>query len=151
MGAVTAVRVEHSALRQGQGMRQVTAVVRKDAAHTVMNAYTGSRGKVDAPVRWSAPDGSVHTGSAQVDSGSPAGSITRVWVDRESRIQQVAPPASGEARTQAVVSGVYAAIGTSALVVAGRWAVRQRIDRHRADAWDREWAEVEPSWAHRQA
>ncbi|MFJ5220229.1 hypothetical protein ACIP98_36770 [Streptomyces sp. NPDC088354] len=151
VGAVTAFRAEDSALRQGQDMRRVAAVVTKDAAHAVPNAYTGSRGKVEAPVRWAAPDGSVHTGSARVDSDSPAGSITTVWVDRGGRIHEVAPPTPGQARVQGVVSGIHGAVGTGALLLAGRWAVRLRIDRRRADAWDREWSQVEPSWAHRQA
>ncbi|MFJ4989812.1 hypothetical protein ACIP9H_39180 [Streptomyces sp. NPDC088732] len=151
VGAVTAVGTEHSALRQGEGMRQVDAVVTKDAAPAVVNIDTGARSKVDAPVRWAAPDGSVRTGSVQVESGSPAGSITRVWIDQGGRIQHVAPLTAAEARVQAVVSGIYGAVGTSAVLLAGRWVVRLRIDRCRADAWEREWAEVEPSWAHREA
>ncbi|MFF7678936.1 hypothetical protein [Actinacidiphila glaucinigra] len=149
-GATTAVAVEHDALHESQGLHQVTAVVTENAADAVENDYTGSTGKVHAPVRWTAPDGSEHTGSARVDPNTRAGSTTGVWVDSDDELRE--PPLTPvQAQIQGQVFGVFAAIGASGLVLAGRWAVRVRIDRHRAQAWDREWAEVEPSWGHRRA
>ncbi|MDX2702373.1 hypothetical protein PV350_05850 [Streptomyces sp. PA03-6a] len=149
-GVASAVAVEHDALHQGDGMRQVTAVLTEDAADAVENSYTGSSGTVRATVRWTAPDGVAHVGSARVEPNSRTGSTTPVWVDRHDEIREpLLTPVQAEVQGQ--VFGVFAATGAGGLVLAGRWAVRLRIDRHRAAAWEREWAEVEPSWGHRRA
>ncbi|MDX3239132.1 hypothetical protein PV392_26285 [Streptomyces sp. ME03-5709C] len=149
-GAATAAAVEHSELRRSQGVHLTTAVLTRNAAEAVANPYTGSVGKVLTTVRWTAPDGSTRTGAARVDPGSPAGSPTTVWVDAEGRLQQSRlTPAQAEA--QGVVFGTVAAMGTCALVLAGRWGVRLRIDRHRAAAWGRDWEETGPSWGRRRA
>ena len=148
-GAATAVAVEHDALHQSQGLHQVTAVVTENAADAE-NDYTGSPGKVHATARWITPDGSERTGSARVDPNSRAGSTTSVWLDNNGELRE--PPLTPvQAQVQGQVFGVFAAIGVCGIVLAGRWAVRVRIDRHRAQAWDQEWAEVEPAWAHRRA
>ncbi|MFB7289720.1 Rv1733c family protein [Actinacidiphila glaucinigra] len=149
-GAATAVAVEHSELRRSQGTHLATAFLTEDAAKAVENPYTGSIGKVLTPVRWTAPDGSTRTGLARVEPGSPAGSPATVWLDADGRLQQNRlTPAQAEA--QGVVFGTVAAAGACALVLAGRWVVRLRIDRHRAAAWAREWEETGPSWGHRRA
>ncbi|MEU1622458.1 hypothetical protein ABZ479_34850 [Streptomyces sp. NPDC005722] len=149
-GAATAVAVEHSELRHSAGTHLATAVLTEDAAKAVENPYTGSIGKVLTTVRWTAPDGSTRTGEARVEPGSHAGSPTTVWLDAGGHLQQNRlTPAQAEA--QGVVFGTVAATGACALVLAGRWIVRLRIDRHRAAAWDREWERTGPSWGHRRA
>jgi hypothetical protein len=149
-GAATAIAVEDSELRQSQGTHQATAVLTENAGKAVENPYTGSIGKVLTTVRWTAPDGSARTGEARVEPGSRAGSTTRVWLDGNGDLQQnrLTPE---QAEAQGVVFGTVAAAGACALVLGGRWAVRVRIDRHRAAAWDREWEETGPSWGHRRA
>ncbi|MDX2706960.1 hypothetical protein PV350_29500 [Streptomyces sp. PA03-6a] len=149
-GAATAAAVEQSELRRSQGTHLATAVLTEDAAKAVENPYTGSIGKVLTTVRWTASDGSARTGQARVEPGSPAGSTTSVWLDADGRLQQNRlTPAQAEA--QGVVFGSVAAAGACALVLAGRWVVRLRIDRGRAAAWGREWEESGPSWGHRRA
>ncbi|MEU4096433.1 hypothetical protein [Streptomyces sp. NPDC026673] len=149
-GAATAAAVEHAELERSRGTHPATAVLTEDAPKAVENPYTGSIGKVLSGVRWSAPDGSTRTGEARVEPGSRAGSTTSVLLDSRGDLQQGRLTAE-QARAQGVVFGTLTAAGACVLVLAGRWAVRVGIDRHRAAAWEREWEETGPSWGHRRA
>ncbi|WP_143668298.1 Rv1733c family protein, partial [Streptomyces carpinensis] len=65
--------------------------------------------RVWAEVRWSAPDGSSHTGQARVEPGSAVGSRVTVWTDPGGRL--VARPATpAQAQTRALPIGGLAGI-----------------------------------------
>ncbi|MFE2264016.1 Rv1733c family protein [Streptomyces griseosporeus] len=101
-----------------------------------------------ARVRWTAPDGTAHTGSALVDTGLKAGSRVVVWVDDRGALTGE-PPDRTAATVEAVLFGGAAALGLAAPVVGAGALLRWRLDRRRIDAWGREWDLVEPGWGHR--
>lgn len=153
-GVTTAVltwSAAHDVAQEQRAERQrVPAVVTQHAdgegRETFYKAPNSDSTRV--PVRWTAPDGTVRHGTAEVPDGSRAGTSVPVWIDSDG--SQTAPP-PGTAMT-VFQSGLCAGLATGtfvALVLAAQAGVRGQIDRKRADAWERAWAEVEPRWRHR--
>ena len=150
VGAATAIGVEDATLSASQNWHTASAVLTRDAA-AESTVYGGSdSGKVRASVRWTASDGTAHTGRALVKPGTDSGARTTIWLDEHGALKD--PPATpAEATAQGIFFGSVAAGGAGLLVLGGRWVVRLRLDRRRAGEWENEWAEVGPKWGHRTA
>ncbi|MFI2435332.1 hypothetical protein [Streptomyces sp. NPDC018693] len=104
--------------------------------------------KQQAQVRWTDGNGTVRTGTALVESGTPKGAAVRVWVDREGRL--TSPPMTElQARTNGWFGGGMAAVAVVAGVLAARSGMRRLLDRRRYAQWDTEWDLVEPLWSAR--
>ncbi|MDQ1021524.1 Rv1733c family protein [Streptomyces afghaniensis] len=98
-----------------------------------------------AQARWTAADGSSHSGQVRVPAGSRAGSPITVWTDREGR-QVTRPVGEVQARIRAsLIGGVAGVFAATAPLAAGR-AVRRRLERRRMDQWDAEWSRFGPLW-----
>ncbi|GAA2335744.1 Rv1733c family protein [Streptomyces cuspidosporus] len=147
-GVATADAVEQPLLVERAERHQVPARLLEDAPATQPSADGSRAGRVPAEVRWKAPDGSVRTGTAQVPEGHAAGTATVVWTDGHGRLVPE-PLTPREAETRAALTGATAAAGVGLVTLAGRRVVRWRLDRHRAEEWERAWAEVEPRWSSR--
>lgn len=151
-GAVLAGNVDAQLLSQQQGWHRTSAVLTQDAASAATAVTTGQdTGKAQATVRWTAPDHSVRTAPAQVTAGAKAGSTTLIWTDPSGRLrhQPMTPHQTG---VLSDLAGACAAGGVCVLLLGGRRIiVRGALDRWRARAWERAWAEVEPRWTHRHA
>ncbi|MER7951318.1 hypothetical protein ABTY59_28375 [Streptomyces sp. NPDC096079] len=96
--------------------------------------------------RWTAPDGSVRTGTvATVRQRSTPGSAFTLWTDRDGR--PTGPPMQpGTARAHAVIAGLTAALLAGLLVeLLRRLAVRRLMVRRYARL-DRAWAAAGPDW-----
>ncbi|MFD6325188.1 hypothetical protein ACFWOL_20475 [Streptomyces sp. NPDC058442] len=145
-GAVDGSLAEHRAQA-----RTAPATLVGDAARAlpapVAEGGDGS-GRVWAKVRWTAPDGTVRTGRAEVDSGSKAGSVVTVWTDGEGHLVSE-PPGGVDARFQIVMAGLTVAAASGGLVLLGGRLVQGRLQRGRAAAWEAEWRMVEPTWRKR--
>jgi hypothetical protein len=131
--------------RQRAERHTVTAVLVQDAP--------GRDGWSGAPltrVRWTAPDGTVHTADANVRAGLKHGSTATVWTDPQGR-PVPAPPSRATARMESTFAGTAAATGVVLLAVTGWAAAAQVADHRRAERWGREWSEVGPGWAQRTA
>ncbi|MFF4309452.1 hypothetical protein [Streptomyces sp. NPDC001507] len=102
-------------------------------------------GKVWVTVRWTAADGSVHTGLAKAVPTATAGSRLAVWVDRGER---VAAPPTGRSETtlDSVAAAVLVAPLAATAVWGAGWAVRSRLMRRRLAEWDAEWQRIGPQW-----
>lgn len=136
-----------ASLRQERADRHRVPAVLKENAPAAQPAADGSTtGLVRAVVRWTGPDGTVHTGTARVHEGSRAGTAAEVWTDGRGRLVQ-RPPTTEQIATRAVLAGTSAAAGVGAVSLAGRGVVRWRLDRARAQEWGRSWAEVGPRWS----
>jgi hypothetical protein len=153
-GTVLALLAWSAALDVAEEQRaerqRVAAVLTKaadpDARETFYQAPDADTSR--APVRWTAPDGTARHGMAEVPDGARAGASVPVWIAPDG--SQTAPPAgAGMAHFQAGICALLASGTLIALVCAGHAGVRAALDRRRADAWERAWAEVEPRWRHR--
>ncbi|WP_328690302.1 hypothetical protein OHA74_14135 [Streptomyces phaeochromogenes] len=146
-GAATAWGVQDVLSQQRQDRHPAAAVLTEGAPAGPV--YAGG-GQLRAAVRWTAPDGSVRTGDAQVDAGLKEGVRTTVWTDDRGGLTG-RPPTPAEAETRADLAGALAAVGAGVLLLAGGRTLRWRLDRGRAAEWEREWAQVGPQWSRRRA
>lgn len=147
-GVVTAAAVEQPLLAQRAERHSVPARLLEDAPAATPRADGSRADRVPATVRWKAPDGTVHTGVAQVREGRAAGASTVVWIDARGRLVHE-PLTQQEVESRAALTGATAATGVCLVTLAGRRVVRWRLDRGRAAQWERAWAEVEPRWSSR--
>lgn len=96
-------------------------------------------------VRWTAADGSTHTGLTRVDPNSTAGIAVTVWIDSRGELA-TRPPTQGEARVQSALTGALAAAVAGGVALGGGRLTRHRLDRRRMRAWEAEWERVGPQW-----
>ncbi|MFF8380217.1 hypothetical protein ACF07V_29260 [Streptomyces sp. NPDC015661] len=96
--------------------------------------------------RWTAPDGSVRTGTvATARQHSAPGAAFRLWTDPEGR--PVPPPMQeGTARAHAIIAGLTAALLTGLLVELVRRLAVRRLELRRYARLDRAWAAAGPDW-----
>ncbi|MEK0099005.1 hypothetical protein WDA79_10990 [Streptomyces sp. A475] len=145
VGALAAgLAVAHSAAQSLERHRNshyaVSAVLTRDAPGT-RSAWALGGGQVRAPVRWSAPDGTTHTGITHVPSGARAGTRTTVWVDARGAL--TSKPLTGvEAAIWETLDGTLAAAGVVAVVAVGTWRLRVGLNRYRMEQWSTEWDHV---------
>ncbi|MDT3397261.1 hypothetical protein RKE29_11490 [Streptomyces sp. B1866] len=142
-GVVTGVAVEQDMLRQSETRHRTPAVLAERAPSPEGGAEEDT--KVLATVRWTASDGTPHTGKALVKPDSPAGARVSVWTDGDGRLRS-APATPGQALAGGVISGSAAAVVTGVLLAGGGRVIRAGLDAARATRWEREWAEIGPRW-----
>lgn len=135
----------HQAQVQQASDYQVTAVLTQDAPMVgAVDPYSAVE-TAWATARWTAPNGTVHTGGALVTAGTRKGSKTRVWINAAGAITD--PPAGhrdvmAEVAVTAMVSGtvlILLLFGTEAIVI-------HSLNRRRFGAWDAEWRATGPIW-----
>ncbi|GAB2325181.1 Rv1733c family protein [Streptomyces variabilis] len=105
-------------------------------------------GGVWAEVRWTAPDGSRHTGRAEVPADGKKGDEVTVHNDGDGRLVS-APPEGAEAHFQIAMGGLTVAFVTGGMVLLVGWIVRARLRLRRLELWEAEWRQVEPAWRRR--
>ena len=124
------------------------AVLQPDAAPAALldpadTAMTASR-----LVRYSAPDGSVHTTTLPVAIGSPDETTMQLWVDRRGAVGE--PPSSPNvARNVGIVLAIAWTVMAWTVIALVAITFRTRIDETDSEQWDREWARGEPLWSGR--
>lgn len=150
LAGVLAGRAAAQALDDGLAARRAhsyaaQAVLTENAATSPQAVPEYSDGSVWAKVRWTAVDGSTHTGLVKAAPGLKAGAPITVWTDRAGALVS-RPVTEGQAGRQAVLVGVLVGIGAAGgVLVCGR-LVNGLLDRRRMEQWDREWAQVGPRW-----
>ncbi|MHC3467856.1 Rv1733c family protein [Streptomyces sp. 7R007] len=147
LAGVAATRsVEHGLARERVEWRQVAARLVEKAPGTA-SAHSGnaSGDRVWGRVRWTAPDGSAHTGQVRVRPGSAAGTTVGVWTDPQGRL--VTKPASAsQARLRASLIGGLVGVTAAAVPFVGGRVLCGRLERRRMAQWDAEWARFGPLW-----
>lgn len=138
-----------SAMQDGLAARRaavhaVSAVLTEDADAAPAVTEDGIGGTVHAKVRWTASDGSVHTGLARIASGRAKGSPVTVWIDRQGDLVR-APLTADQAGFQSALTAVLVAVGTGAAAFGCGRLARLPLDRRRMRDWETEWARVAPS------
>ncbi|MEV6053622.1 hypothetical protein [Streptomyces sp. NPDC052107] len=146
LAGIVAAQVTDSAFAtRAARVHAVTAVLAADATKTPVGVGGYDDGRVWATVRWTDPDGSVHTGRAHIFPGAPAGTPVIVWADRAGHL--VSAPVTGTVATlQAALTGALVAVPTGAAVWTVGWVVRCRLVRRRMAEWDEEWRQIGPRW-----
>jgi len=135
----------HQAQAQQSADHQVTAVLTQDAPATGTVDPYASVQTAWAAARWTAPDGTAHSGQVLVPAGAAKGTAARIWINAEGAITD--PPAGhkdimAEVAVTVMVVGILLlllVLGAEALAVRG-------LNRRRFRDWDAEWRAIEPRW-----
>ncbi len=143
-GLAAARSVEHGLARERAAWRPVVARVVARAPGRSASEASGAE-RVWARVRWTAADGSAHSGQARVVPGSAAGSPVTVWSDPQGHLVS-RPATESEATFRAVLMSGLVGLSAAAVPFAGGLALRGRLERRRMDDWDAEWARLGPQW-----
>jgi hypothetical protein len=126
---------------------RTTAVLLQDApAPSMLRGGAWSGGKVLTKVRWRDVDGLPQTGRTRVTGGLPKGARAEIWTDATGRHAVDPPPPPVDTGVQSAVAAGAAAGAVGCLTFGCRTVVRVRLDRRRAEEWERDWARVEPHW-----
>ncbi|AYN42648.1 hypothetical protein D9753_31430 [Streptomyces dangxiongensis] len=146
-GLAAARSVEHGLARQRAtwhpAVARVAARVPGPSRPSGSHASAGER--IWAEVRWTAADGSAHTGQVRVEPDIRAGTPVTVWTDPRGHLVS-RPTTASEAAFRATLIGLLVGVSTAAVPLAGGLAARARLERRRLDAWDTEWARLGPQW-----
>lgn len=145
-GAEVSRSVEEALARERAEWRRIEAYLTERAPGTARDDGRDTRADhVWATARWTAADGTSHTGQLRVPAGSGAGTPVDVWTDRRGR-QVTRPATASEARLRATLVGAVAALGASVVPVAAARAVCRRLEDRRLAEWDAQWARLGPQW-----
>lgn len=139
--------LEAVAAAQLRDRLQVDAVVLQDAPtrHPDMD---GGEDALPEFVRgsWSTPGGVPREGLVPVATGTRAGAVERIWINREGT--PTTAPMDGEAVAKtAETTGMGAFLGISCAAWGLHTVVRWSLDAHRARQWAAGWVAVEPIWS----
>lgn len=143
-GAAADAALQHSLAVRRAAVHAVSARLTRNVDSTA-NVSTDGGDTVWGTVRWTAADGSTHTGLTRVDPSSTAGTPVTVWVDNRGALVP-RPPTGGDARGQSALTGALAAAAAVGVALGCGRLTRQRLDRRRMRAWEAEWERVGPQW-----
>ncbi|MGW3137646.1 Rv1733c family protein [Streptomyces sp. NPDC001139] len=145
-GLAATQSVESGLARERAEWHRVDALLTAKApGKATANSRTASGDQVWGHVRWTAPDGSRHTGQVRVRPGSPAGTAVPIWSDPQGHL--VTRPATvTQAHVRASLIGVLVGISAAAVPLVGGRVLCGRLERRRLDLWDTEWARFGPLW-----
>lgn len=150
VAAIAAGRAaDRLALREARAQQStyhlVTAVLTQKAPETAISDPYVAVDVTWAAARWTAPDGTAHTGMVLAALGAPKGSVVRSWIDASGHV--TGPPASHADVIGAVFTAVaLAALGVTVVLLAAHMLLRQALERRRLSAWDAEWRATGPRW-----
>ncbi|TDU83757.1 hypothetical protein EV138_6221 [Kribbella voronezhensis] len=139
---------ERSAAQVRSQLRQVEAHALEDGG-PMFPATPGQAG-VRVRVGWQDETGWPQEGRTIVANGTKAGSPVTIWLDRFGAIAKAPRQTTDSSALGGLVGIVTVMIGWLLLAGLSRLA-RVPLDRRRALAWEREWAEVSPRWKSNQS
>lgn len=135
----------HQAHAQLSSYHQVTAVLTQPApAVGTVDPYSSVQ-TTWANARWTAPNGTAHSGQVLVAAGAPRGAQARVWINASGAITD--PPVGhrdvlAEVAVTVMVTGI-----TLILLLLGAEALAVRsLNHRRSSAWDAAWRATGPHW-----
>ncbi|MFF5955092.1 Rv1733c family protein [Streptomyces luteogriseus] len=143
-GVLSARATVDSLARQRAERRPATAVLVREAPRGFVSGEVAID-HVITTVRWTAADGTSHTGRTRVNAGLKAGERVAVWMDREDRLT-TEPQTPGQADIVATFMGAAAFLGVATAAAAGFYGARVVLDRRRSRAWEAEWRKQGSRW-----
>ncbi len=146
-GLAAAGSVEDGLARERAAWRPAVArvVTQVPGSSPASSSHASSGERIWAKVRWTAADGSAHTGQIRVEPGSRPDTPVTVWTDPQGHLV-TRPTTASEAAFRSALIGLLVGLSAAAVPFVGGLAVRGRLERHRMDAWDTEWARLGPQW-----
>jgi hypothetical protein len=146
-------RADHMFLRDAQARQaadhQVNAVLMQDvpASSTATDPYVTVQ-TTWATARWTAPDGSAHSGQVLVPAGASKGTKTPIWINASGAITD--PPAGHlDVVAEVCVAVMVISLGLIIVLLGGLGLTRRVLDRRRLSAWEAEWRAAGPLWTGR--
>ena len=121
--------------------RQVPAVLTATAPATGFRQY-----QVPAPAKWTAPDGTRHTGTIPVPPGTKAGHAVMVWVDAAGQYTDHPPLQVSQVQAQVVLAVMFTPLAVGVIVLCAGLLAHVLLGRRRLAAWDTDWQVTEPHW-----
>ncbi|MFF3251731.1 hypothetical protein ACFYWP_12150 [Actinacidiphila glaucinigra] len=142
--------LQHTVSVQHADRTQVAAVVLKagprEAADPDPESGRVREERRDALVRWTAPDGHVHTAQVRVGAAHDKGDHVAMWTDKSGAVPAPAPLDSRSATTHAMLAGIGTFLAAGVLGLMGRQVLMWQLMRRRLAEWEREWAAAGQSW-----
>ena len=102
--------------------------------------------QVTVQARWTAPDGTRHTGAVLAAPGTTAGRAVMVWVDTAGRLTGHPPLQLSQVRGQAVLATMLTALAVGFILLCTGLLAHAVLGRRRLAAWDADWLATEPQW-----
>ena len=138
-GAAATARTEQAA------WHKVSAVVLQGVPAAKNDPY-GAIYLAQIPVRWTAENGTAHTGRVTAETGVRTGAHVTVWTGSDG---QLTGPPLGRAQLahQAAFAGLMSVLGFSLLLAVTALVTHQMLQRRRMAAWDAEWRATGPLWS----
>jgi hypothetical protein len=131
--------------REAQAQQTTIHHVRATLLHTA-TPWSISEGGAEAPARWKAPDGQVHTGQVFVPSGATAGSTVMVWVNQAGQLTD-SPLAPSQVAGRAEMARVLAVAALAVTLIAFGLAAHWVLNRRRLARWEAEWTAAGSRWS----
>jgi len=148
---LAAVAAWHAAYSMGsRTARTQQAAWHQVPAVPLTTVPASGSGQAGATVRarWTAPDGTRHTGAIPVPQGATAGHAVPVWVDAAGRL--TGPPLQlAQARLQAALAAMLAPIAAGLVLLCAGQIAHGVLGRRRLAAWDADWRATGPQWTRR--
>ncbi|MCX5053397.1 MULTISPECIES: Rv1733c family protein [unclassified Streptomyces] len=138
--------VEDGLARERVEWRQVAARLTEKAPGTTSgHSATSSGEKVWGKVRWTAPNGTTHTGQVRVRPGSSVGAAVTIWTDPQGHLVS-RPATASQAQLWSSLIGALVGVSAAAVPFVGGRFLCGRLERRRMAQWDTEWARFGPLW-----
>jgi len=100
------------------------------------------------PARWTAPDGTRHTGPVPAPPGARAGRTVMVWMAADGRLTGT-PLQFSQVWGLVVIATGLAPVAVGVIVLCAGQLAHLALDRRRLAAWDADWRTTEPLWISR--
>jgi Protein of unknown function (DUF3592) len=129
---------------QQAAWRQVPAVLLATAQAAGHRQYQAT-----VQARWTAPDGTRHTGTVLASPGTRAGRTVTVWVDKAGRLTGGPPLQLSQVRGRAALATMFTPLAVGFILLCAGLLAHAMLGRRRLAAWDTDWQVTEPQWTKR--
>ena len=126
---------------QQAAWRQVPAVLLATAPAAGFHQF-----QVTVPARWTAPDGTPHTGTILSTPHAEAGTAVMVWVDAAGQPTSGPPLQLSQVRSQAALATVFTPLAVGFVLLCAGLTIHAWLGRRRLASWDTDWRVTEPHW-----
>ena len=138
----------HVAYSMGSRTALAEQAVWHRAPALLLAAVPGAGYDSEVSARWTAPDGTRHTGPVPAPPGARAGRTVTVWLNAAGRLTGTPLQLSQVWDLVVLVTGLAALVVSLALLGVGQLAYAV-LGRRRLAAWDADWRATEPQWSRR--